>query len=295
MKLSLIIQGPIKSNGVTFDGSYQEYDSYNNVIRLVNNFKEVTAKIVLVTYINELDCNQIKFLKNLGVQIIELEIINLDFKTIDISFGLLKALNFEPKIRNTSKYYQYRSTLIGLEKLMESGDNSITIKVRTDINFKTNILLDKIKTHDFDLKPIILQYLMYKEIHSLKLIAPAVPDQVFIGRTDVLYRLFLQARDSNFSSNVHQDLCISILNIYGQKSSSLFNIEEKFKNSKRVMTVFNYFLYLFAKFVVSYRFSKIIGKIGILDRKFSETLEWRGSIPPVNYYNFKNRYVKFKE
>lgn len=295
MKLSLIIQGPIKSNGITYDGSYRNYNSFDNVIRLVDNFKAYTANIVLVTYSDELNHIQKNKLKNKDVQIIELEIVNMDFETIDFTIGFLKGLISNPKIRNTSKYYQYRSTLIGLEKIIESDQNSITIKVRTDINFSTNALLDKIKNHNFDLKPIILQYLIYKEIHFLKVIAPALPDQVIIGRTNFLHSLFLQARDSNFSSIVHHDLCISLLNLYGQKPNSLFIVEEKMKNSKKVTFVFYYFLYFFKKFVVSYKFSKVLGKIGLLGREFSETLEWRGNIPPANYFDFKNRYVKFND
>lgn len=295
MKISLLIQGPIYSKGVSYNGIISNYNSYNNIVLLVRSFKVYSDRMILVTYKEELSVKQKKILLLMGLEIIELDNINLDYESVDLERGLLKGLFSSQTIKNTSKFYQYRSTIAGLKSIIKTDKESITIKVRTDINFSVDKLLLKIFNNDFHLRRVILQYLVFKRILWLRFLVPVIPDQIIVGRANELYKLYSMANSSNFSSNVHYDLCISLINVFGTKQKPILGLENRLKKSRGMLFVVYHLLFILFRFLLSIKFKKVMSKISRLDEAFSESIEWRGKLPSKGYYKFKSKEIEFSE
>lgn len=199
--VSLLIQGPIYSFGDTYSGIKSEFHSMKFIIQNVKSFRKYSnGEILLSTYETQLSLIEAKFLRKLGVNIIELEIRDMsEYKTINLSNN---------PDTNRHGMNQYYSTYHGLIKLSNDPHNRFVIKIRTDIKIDFSLIFDS-KINLFN-KKVTFTHLR-KLFKFGKFVKPFIPDFVLIGEMSSLLKLFKRLYLNNFSSFVHLDLATGLL------------------------------------------------------------------------------------
>jgi hypothetical protein len=284
-KVYLLIQGPVNTNGISYDGNIHEFNSYNNILKTIESLVDIVSHSVLVTYEDELELTQKTSLMSLGVEIIELPVVSLPNVSVDYDRTLLSGIFKRSAKTTTSKFYQYRTTISGLKYIFNLDSNSITIKMRTDISFDKIGLVNLLNSFNSHKRKIAIQYLRFRCILKIPVIIPAIPDQIFIANTGFLLSLFSGANKNAFSHNVHYDLAISLLNSLGYYQKSIINLEHNYNKSMGIVFIYYYLILLFKRMILSIKFLFIKKKIVLMPREFSKMLEWRGLYPDYNYFN----------
>lgn len=154
-KISLLIQGPIKSRGVSFQSgikndynSYDYFHAYERILKNIIEFRKISNNIVLSTYIGELNSEELYALKNLNVSVIQ------DVKNGPISIGDSQV--------NTIN--QFVSTLKGLNQLRNDGFEGYVIKIRTDVTLDfVSLVKDIVRLVKFNKNIFIIPYFINRK------------------------------------------------------------------------------------------------------------------------------------
>jgi hypothetical protein len=266
-KVLLLIQGPILSKGVMFNGTIVEFHSFNYIIENIHNFRLYSqGKIVLSTYEKELKQDEAIALSNLGVVVLSLD------KMDTSSITTINLRNNQNSHRHGIN--QYYTTLHGLEELKKESSKNHVIKIRTDIKVNFSLIFNH--PNDAFKKEVTLVHLRRLTKKSF-LIKPFIPDFVFVGELNSLYLIFKKLYYDNFSSFVHLDIASALVHYFIGITIKYDSIILKTK-ATGLYSLWNLLIYYIIKIYHSILMTIWIKrKIGLLGVDFYNSIEWRGS------------------
>jgi hypothetical protein len=299
--LSLIIQGPVKSNGINFiSNSQNKFHSFERIVSNILAFKKFSDNVILSTYVNELTTEETALLDKIGVKVV----INEHIKPLDLS------LNNSGRPNNTIA--QFTTLLRGLEELQKVNFNGFVIKVRTDIALDIKSIVDDlllILNQSPGVK-FMIPYLINRRMkgmrgkysHMLKFISKYelyMLDFYFCADINFLEKTIDVAMNKLITTSAHRYLLTSILSFYYPVVST-YKIELlRYKFTKLT----NSFIYRIIESILTlpneWHYSRLLyRKIWPLSLRTMQSLEWRDSNFDdwkdinKNFFEYYDKYCK---
>jgi hypothetical protein len=262
---ALIIQGPIYSNGKSYDGVVNNFNSVNTIINNIKSFTEnFKGDIVLSTYVGQINTELNEFLSKTSVRIIENPFYNLNEYTYQIK---------PVKKYSTNKKKQYSTTFNAIKSLKKKYQ--YIIKIRTDVEYDFRSIKESLNLKKNQL--IFISYLV-KPISFINLYSLFVPDFIFVGKHQFMYKLFNKLEKSEMSSWVHLDYTLAIIYSISGLDLNFSRLEKKiyiYRNSN-LLHAFKT-LYFLKKIIVIFIFSLTRKKISLLTKECELNQKWRGN------------------
>lgn len=269
MNLVFIIQGPVSIRDT--DVNFNPYDSIQNLIKKILKFD---AQVILSTWHDDLDEEQVAELERLGAHIILNEKISAPYT------------NHENKIIKhlANKFFMYHTTFEGIkfiEKNLTSLEETYVVKIRSDIEVDINMIIRHIERNYLSRlhTGILIQYL---EPLLLNLSSMRIPDFWYGGmfKDFKILNELLHKRAKNgtsFSFLSHYDISLAFLYLNNIKSVTLVqNLEiQKILNPKIFVRISHAALRLYHTIL----FNKIYNKyFHLCDREVEKSIIWRGRL-----------------
>ena len=295
-KITAIIQGPVTSNGRTFQTSgigeakksanesdlIVNFDSSSTILENVRRLREHGVQVIYSGWIGDCSSALKGEIERAGAKVILSDGNNApSFVEKNSPFGGVLSIN------NKSK--QFYSILKGLELIDNLSEHTV-IKIRSDILFNLDQLLLEIKRSEKQIfnGALILQYL--KSDDSLRESSGEpdlwIPDFLFVGRGDVLHYIAKDLvnrslSDKSYNDSPHVDLGNAILRYHWSFFPTLKKRDEPLKaliKKFKFLSVIQELLGRCAKYILGRKMVSLYqnGQLIAAPKEIQRSIVWRG-------------------